>query len=118
MVDFPKLSTGTSVQYPLEETLTCHCTIVQFLDGREQRFALQNTCLKRWKLSYSTLTESEFRRLHDFYVSMHGSARAFSFEDPETGVVFTNCTFEQDSFEILLDSNGSAHVAVIVRQES
>ena len=47
----------------------------------------------------SLLDETEIQTLEAFFALQKGAAGTFEFEDPDSGVVYANCRFEQDQVE-------------------
>ena|SRR5258708_28734638 len=101
MADFPRLKTGAIAQYPAEADVSWKTHVVRFLDGSEQRHQQIQNPVSRWIVRVELLDDQEARTLADFYREQSGMLGTFSFEDPNTNVVYPSCSFEVDHFSVI-----------------
>ena len=93
MAQFPLLKTGAVNQYPGLSLLAVPVQVVQFLDNSSQRWLAQGTGLRRWQVRLDLLDEDEVHAIEQFFEQVQGQYGVFSFVDPATGSVATNCRF-------------------------
>ncbi len=108
MLEFPKLKTQVSVQYPLRRIRECALSISRFLDGGEQRFAGRKSRM-RWQLRFTDLDEGEAQALVTFAAQHLETLEKFSFTDPVTGVEYVSCVLEKTNLTI--ENLGDGRVA-------
>ncbi len=60
-------------------------TVLQFVDGSEQRFCNYQAALHRWVIQLSLLDQSELQQLQEFFRGIVGRAGDFAFTDPLDG---------------------------------
>jgi len=115
MSAFPQLKTGSVVQYPLGTGHRFHTNVLQFIDGSEQRYALQGRSLNHWVLTYGQLDEGEMQLLRNFVESQTTSNTPFSFTDPDSLTVYANCRLlkAQLSETWAGAENGAARVEIV-----
>jgi len=113
LAQFPALKTGAVAQYPSDRTRRFSTLRFRFVDGTEQRFPGHATVLKRWTLRLDLLDDAELHEMGEFLATQGGRAGTFSFTDPFDGIVYANCSFEQD--EIALEYLGASGGRVVVR---
>src|SRR5512138_1837051 len=98
MADFPKLKTGAVSQYPSERHVQYATRVLSFVGGREQRWREQGAPGRRWVLRFSNVDESEMAEVAEFFRVQAGRSGHFSFEDPWSGSVYADCSFDQETF--------------------
>ncbi|MCC6585583.1 MAG: hypothetical protein IT168_02590 [Bryobacterales bacterium] len=113
---FPALKTGAVTQYPLVEVDEFKNVSVRFVDGTSQRFRLQRGGRKRWTVRLDALDELEMAGLEAFVKSQAGSSGEFSFTDPETEVVYANCSFEGDAAAFEWTEINRGQTTIVVRE--
>ncbi len=115
---FPALKTGAFAQYPVTRAQQFRTDVVRFIDGTEQRYRLHAAARKRWIVKLELLDDTELNRLADFFFSGQGRAGRFEFEDPWTGTVIPNCSFEIDELTAELAGEGRAGTVLIIRENA
>lgn len=114
MAEFPRLKTGAVTQYPSRLNVDFRTEVLQFLDGKEQRFRSYSTPVKRWLISLSALDEAEAQIILQFVIEHSGRAGVFSFTDPWDGTVYENCSIEQDEVLVSALSARSCQIELII----
>ena len=94
MGTFPVLKTGAVIQVPATRTIQFATDVVQFLDGREQRFRSYVQPYHRWSVKFDALDETELQNIRAFVQQVNGAAGSFSFTDPWDGTVYAACSIE------------------------
>ncbi len=97
MATFPQLKTGAVAQYPAEQQLRFSTEVLEFVDGREQRFSEYATSLRRWVIRLDLLDDSELARIALFFDQV-APAENFTFTDPWDGSIHPNCIVENQEF--------------------
>lgn len=97
---FPNLQTGAVCQYPLVREFSFATEMVRFLDGSEQRYRAAAAPLHRWVVDLALLDDGEVATLKAFFENQKGRWGVFSFRDPVAGIVYPQCSFEDDSFPL------------------
>ncbi len=116
MSAFPRLKTGAVAQYPATRVLSRATEVKRFLDGTDQRYRARGAAVRRWVIRLELLDETELARLEEFFTSMQGRLGRFSFEDPWTGNVHTNCSLESDEFEFEVAGETRGRTVLVVRE--
>ena len=88
---FPLLNSGAVAQYPTAVVTGQNVQAIRFLDGSDQRYLQQGRQLRSWQIKLTLLNEEEIARLEAFFVAQQGDYAPFSFPDPFSGAVVTNC---------------------------
>jgi len=114
VASFPTLSTGAVAQYPADRTRQFSTQVCRFLDGSDQRFRGYGAPLLRWAIRLDLLTEAELVNLEAFFLSEEGRSGSFAFTDPWDGTVYSNCSFDGDTFAAGFQdvSRGAAQMVV------
>ena len=115
MAAFPILKTGAVAQYPLRRIVTYATEVVQFVDGSEQRFRQYKAGLRKWVIRLDALDETEAAEIALFFEANDANTR-FGFTDPADGKTYSNCSIDQDDFELSLDTAMRAGVELIIRE--
>ena len=116
MSAFPRLKTGAVAQYPAARALSHATEVVTFIDGTDQRYRVRGATVRRWVIRLDLLDETEIARLEEFFTTAQGKLGRFSFEDPWTGNVHTDCSLESDEFEAELLGETRGRAALVVRE--
>ena len=116
MASFPTLKTGAVAQYPSDRGRRFSTTVLQFLDGSEQRFASFGLPLKRWVIRAELLDEAELASLEEFFVEQAGQAGSFAFPDPWDGTVYPRCSFDDDATIAEYRGQGDSVASLVVRE--
>jgi phage-related protein len=114
MSTFPTLKTGAVMQYPAQRGLEFSTTVLQFVDGSEQRFRSYQAPLRRWVIQLSQLDQSESHHLQEFFREIAGAAQNFEFTDPWDGMNYPSCRLEGDSMTIVLASEWNGETSLII----
>lgn len=114
MASFPTLKTGAIAQYPADRTPQFSTQAYRFVDGSEQRFPAFPGVLQQWTIQLGLLDEGELETLREFFLSQEGRAGSFSFTDPWTSTVYSNCSFASDTLSLVFQGpmNGTTQVVV------
>lgn len=113
---FPKLRSGAVSQYPTGRGISYSTWVGQFVGGKEQRFREFPSSLLRWVIELQLLSAREAGELRAFFMSEQGRAGKFEFEDPWTGTVYADCSFESDENEIRWDGEDMGRMRFVIRQ--
>ena len=115
MADFPQLKTGSVAQYPLRRSIRQVVDWLEFLDGSEQRCAITRP-LREWVVRLHLLDEQEVSTVKTFIDQQRGVCGRFQFRDPADGVLYPNCSFDADSCDFELTSQGRASTELRIRE--
>lgn len=116
MSAFPRLRTGAVAQYPAGRVLSHSTEVMKFVDGTEQRYRVRGGTARRWVIRLELLDETEIARLEEFFTTVQGRLGRFSFEDPWTGNVHTDCSLESDEFEVEFEDETRGRTVLVVRE--
>jgi hypothetical protein len=116
MAAFPLLSTGAVTQYPSSRVVEAPVRVLRFLDGREQRFPGTRGPGRRWVIRLSCVNDSELAAIEAFFAAQQGRAGSFSFIDPWDGVVYPDCSFDDDELSLVLAGEDLGAVTVVIRE--
>ncbi len=103
-------------QYPAGRALSHSTEVMKFVDGAEQRYRTRGAAVRRWVIRLELLDETEVARLEEFFVAAQGRLGTFSFEDPWTGNVHTDCSLENDEFEVEFEGEARGRTVLVVRE--
>jgi phage-related protein len=114
MSEFPRLQTGAVTQYPARKQTRYSTSVLEFVDGSEQRFAEMGGVLRRWIVDLAQLEEEELYRLEDHFITEQGDYGSFSFTDPWDGAEYGECSLENPEvlFEFLDFNRATTHLIV------
>lgn len=93
MLEFPRLKTGVSAQYPLQREILAETRTFTFLDGKQQRFPVKRL-RRRWAVRLEDLAEDEAAAIETFAFQHRETGEAFRFLDPVTGREHYPCYLE------------------------
>ncbi|WP_321474480.1 hypothetical protein [uncultured Paludibaculum sp.] len=116
MPEFPSLKTGAVAQYPLGRGIRTGTTVVEFLDGGEQRFSSQRM-RRRWVVRMEQLDEGEAMRVAAFASQYLNTLEPFRFTDPWNGAVYERCVLEGEEATVRAVSQMDCGVALVVAEE-
>jgi hypothetical protein len=116
MIAFPRLRTGAVAQYPATRALSHTTEVMKFIDGTDQRYRSRGAAVKRWVIRLELLDETEIERLERFFTAVQGRLGKFSFEDPWTGDVYTDCSLEIDELEFELAGETRGRTVLAIRE--
>ena len=116
MSTFPSLKTGAVVQSPTTRSMQFATSIIQFVDGSEQRFQLYPRQYRRWIISFDLLDEDELQNVRLFVEQTNGAAGRFSFTDPWDGTVYPTCSIEGEDATAYFSGPLQCGVKLIIRE--
>lgn len=114
MAAFPTLKTGAVAQYPAERQLRCSTQVVEFVDGREQRFRDYAKPLRRWVIRLALLDATELQAVLDF--ARDTATSSFSFKDPWDGTLYADCALEGAESAATLVDEWNARTELTIRE--
>lgn len=114
---FPKLRSGTALQYPTSRAICSRVRVLRFVDGSEQRFATQKDFLRKWVIEYNGLDDQESTQLENFTRDQAAIGERFALEDPWDGSVRDNCRISGDGIECLYTGPGNNSIRLEIIQE-
>ena len=113
---FPKLKTGSIAQYPTRTHLSYNSRVLRFLDGDEQCYRESASALRRWVIRLALLDETETAALESFFQLQQGPAGSFKFVDPQDGMEYENCSFDQDACEFSVTGEMRAEMTLAIKE--
>jgi len=116
MAGFPKLKTEAVSQYPASKGLRFATEVVEFVDGREQRYRDFGAALRRWTIRLELLDEGELARLEEFFLENQGRFGNFAFTDPWDGTEYPDCSIAQDAFESVLTGEMRGRTGLVIQE--
>ena len=116
MPAFPKLKTGVVAQYPLNRERSFDSERIRFVDMGEQAYSERASALRRWRLEYSQLDDTEVATICEFFSEMRGALDRFDFEDPETLETVANCRFDQEELEVERNAEHDGRLSVTIAE--
>lgn len=118
MVSFPYLKTGAVAQFPSKKNIDYSTDVLQFVDGKEQRFRSYRSHALKWIISLKDIDEGEVQNIRQFIAEQAGMNGTFSFTDPWDGTVYENCSFDSDEVVFQMLSHSSCQTEIIIRNNS
>lgn len=116
MSGLPKLKTGARGQYPAVRWVEYRTTVLEFVDGSEQRYREAGGPLRRWQLPLDLLDEKEWQQLEEFFEGTQGAYGSFPFQDPWDEREYPDCSFDGDVLEWELAGESRGRTSVTVRE--
>ncbi len=116
MSTFPTLKTGAISQYPTARELHRPTTVLQFVDGTEQRYRESAKTVRRWVVQLDDLDEAELGAIEALFEEAQGRSGSFSFRDPADGTVYEDCSFEDDDFIAEWRGEGRCRTEVVITE--
>lgn len=96
MANFPKLSSGSVMQYPAVMVTSQPSQVIRFVDGHDQRYLTRAGASRRWLIRLEMLTDVESAAFAQFFEQQASNYVTFSFPDPFTGSLVPNCRFDSE----------------------
>ena len=115
MAAFPKLASGAVAQYPSARRAESRTTVLQYVDGAEQRFRNRAEPALRWVIRLSDVATEELFAIERFFLDQQGQFGSFSFIDPWDGTEYPDCSFESDEFHADSFAEGRSSATLIIR---
>jgi len=116
MPEFPKLSSGATVQYPLRRVFFRSVRTLTFLDGCEQRFAAIRP-IRRWMVNLALLTEDEAARVDEFVRQYFDTLEPFEFVDPVDGRSYSRCVLEGEENLFRAEGDSRLMTALLIAED-
>ena len=116
MPSFPVLSTGAVAQYPSSRIVEAPVRVLCFIDGREQTFRSTKKAARRWVVRLSSVTDPEMSAIEAFFAERQGRTGSFEFTDPWDGIVYADCSFEEDELAVRLAGEDRLSVELTIRE--
>jgi hypothetical protein len=112
MPNLPSLQSGSTVQYPFVTSLRYSTGIIRFVDGSEQRFSHTRGVHRTWTVGLRDLNPSEIEAVAAFATS--SDKQAFTFYDPVTGEVHSQCTLLAQPVTVEHADEQRAHLSLTI----
>jgi hypothetical protein len=116
MPEFPRLNSDATAQYPLSRIMRRRVRTLTFLDGGEQRYAVERQG-RRWVVDLALLTEEEAARIDEFARQYFDTLEPFSFVDPVDGQQFPKCALEGGEHWLRADGEGRQATRLVIAEE-
>lgn len=113
---FPAIRTGVVTQLPFTTSRRYKTLRNDLPSGQRYSYALRSTPRHAWTLEFPALTPSEMGTLFNFFAAMYGPLSQFQFTDPQTGTVYTKCTFAMDALDVRYVSAGVCATRVEIEE--
>lgn len=117
MASFPILKTGAVAQYPAERQTRFSTRVLEFTDGREQRFREFGKALRRWSIRLDFLDAAEMTDVAEFFDRTAATAR-FTFTDPWDGSEHSNCVVDNAEFVAELLGESRHRTELTIREDA
>lgn len=114
MADFPALSSGQSLMYPVRRIHTRQTVVHRFLNDSEQRYR-DRVRLEYFVLSFTGLNPSDLGTIEAFFDEMKGPLDS-TWSVEVSGVTYNNCSFDSDTFAVTEPVDGLYDVELRIRQ--
>lgn len=115
MAAFPGIGTGAVTQYPSMRHVESPTMVLQYADGREQRFRTRCEPAIRWTIHLADVTTEDLLQIESFFVEQQGQSGSFSFTDPWDGTEYPDCSFESGEFHADSFAEGRSASTLIIR---
>lgn len=116
MPTFPLFADGSKTQFPLTESLRFQTLAAIVPSGERISYAERATGLRSWTIGGPSISDADLATLKAFFLARRGSWEAFDFVDPRTGATFTNCRFDQDTFDATALGPDENRVEIRIKQ--
>lgn len=97
---FPALRTGVYTQFPYVSSRRFDVTVEKMESGVRYSSYNDAVAFASWELHYSAVSDAEALALRTFFLLVGGSYDVIQFTDLDTGIVYPNCRFNQDTLEV------------------
>ena len=106
MPTFPAIS-GADIYFerPIVSSRSFRTALNDLETGARYAWPWRTNPLMSWELTYPLLTRAQVTTQEDFWNSVGGQLRTFSFTDPDN-VVHAKCRFDQPALEVRFVSPG------------
>lgn len=116
MAEFPKLKTGAVAQYGMGRELRGSIRVLEFLDGSEQRYVLEQH-RRRWSIVLDQLNEGEAAAVDEFVRRHLETLEPFTFTDPWSGIACTGCVVETPEHAMEAWAAGDFRIRLTVMEQ-
>lgn len=121
---FPSLDSGAVTQRPWGHGDRFETLSVDMPAGQRYTTALRGggltgfsaTPIRGWDLVFQTASEAEAQKFLKWFVGQNGKRGTFSFTDPISSTVFTNCRHASDELTVTYNELNSAAFTLSVEQ--
>jgi hypothetical protein len=113
---FPEITSGVRTQLPYTVTRAYKTLKSETDAGYCYTYAQRETPLHKFSLSFGAITPAEMGTLLTHFLACGGPYRKFSFTDPDSGTVYTNCAYAQDRLEIRFNSKNVRSTSIEIQQ--
>ncbi len=104
MPSFPTLSSGAVVKYPLTRTVVARTSVLEFVNGSEQRF-IEGKQTQRFRLQFDQIKTADMVTLQTFFSDSKGAFDQ-TWDLTIGAETITNCYFDSDEFSATESSEG------------
>jgi hypothetical protein len=104
LATFPSISSGAITRYPLARAVVARTSVLEFVDGTEQRF-LEGKGSHRFRLQWDRLKTADMLTLRAFFGSTKGAFDA-TWDITIGAETLLNCYFESDEWSAVEASEG------------
>ncbi len=116
MTTFPLLKTSAVMQYPATKTVEFRNQRLRFVDGVEQGYRDAASLLNSWVIQLNALDDGELAAIESFFQANQGQCGSFSFTDPWTNTVYSNCSLRSGDLELEWSGELRGRTAVTIVQ--
>jgi hypothetical protein len=116
MPEFPRLNSDVTAQYPLRRIMRRRVRTLTFLDGSEQRYAVERNG-RRWVVELALLTEEEAARIDEFARQYFDTLEPFAFLDPVDGRQFPMCVLEGGEHWLRAEGEDRQATRLVIAEE-
>lgn len=99
MLIFPQLSSGASIQYPLNRQLSQRVIQSAMEDGTIIALADVAANYLEWRITFRDLSDQEAVSLRDFFAATQGNLQPFVFLDPAVNLLVWSEDFSQAAWQ-------------------
>jgi hypothetical protein len=114
MASFPTLSTGSTVLYPLTQSISRPAAVLQFEDGKEQRWKA-HVPTSKFTLQLSEITWADVQAVLTLFSSMKGRYDA-TWDITIAGTTYSHLMFVDDELTWEERAEGQFTMTIPIRQ--
>jgi hypothetical protein len=115
MAAFPRVGNRAVAQYPSARRVESSTTVLEYLDGTEQRFRNRAAPATHWLIRLSDVPAEELVAIEVFFLEQQGQYGSFSFTDPWDGTEYPDCSFESDELHADSFAEGRSSTTLIIK---
>lgn len=113
---YPTINAGVITQRPFSSSRAYLTVRNDLPSGKRLSYAERSTPKLSWVCSYPAITTAELIPLLQFVVARGGRTKHFSFQDPETLVVYESCRIDQDGVQVEYRGPNECSTVLSVRE--